>query len=69
MVEHLTFNQMVEGSIPSPLTNKFNGLCVFLGAEPGVRVRYGARDCTCCVHGSANWPVETRSVWIAATGE
>ena len=26
MVEHLTFNQMVVGSIPTPLTNDFNGL-------------------------------------------
>lgn len=29
VVEHLTFNQMVVGSIPTPLTNDFNGLWFF----------------------------------------
>ena len=30
VVEHLTFNQMAVGSIPSPLTNDFNSLRIFL---------------------------------------
>ena len=29
VVEHLTFNQMAVGSIPTPLTNDFNALACF----------------------------------------